>query len=56
MNAIAGMVAPIASTSLFALVVVAGPKSFWVGAPFFVATALSVVAISLAARTLRKSG
>ena len=54
MYAISGMIAPIASTSLFALVAAAGPHSPWIGAPFFAATALSFVAISMAAWALRE--
>jgi len=57
MFSIAGMAAPITFTSLFALAVGRhSDKGMWLGAPFFVATALSVVALGIAAWATRNEG
>jgi len=57
MFSIAGMAAPIAFSSLFALAVGKhGGSGVWLGAPFFVAAALSVVALGLAAWATRDEG
>jgi len=57
MFSIAGMAAPIAFTSLFALAVGRhATNGAWLGAPFFVAAALSVVALGLAAWATRHAG
>jgi MFS transporter, DHA1 family, tetracycline resistance protein len=54
MFSIAGMAAPIAFTSLFALEVGRGAAGgFWLGAPFFAATVLSAAALGLAAWATR---
>ena len=57
MFSIAGMAAPIAFTSLFALEVGRrGAAGVWLGAPFFAATLLSVAALVLAAWATRNHG
>jgi DHA1 family tetracycline resistance protein-like MFS transporter len=48
MYAIAGMVAPIAFTALFAFAVGGGRTGFWMGSPFFVGAALMVAGLGLA--------
>jgi len=57
MFSIAGMAAPIAFTSLFALEVGRhGAAGMWLGAPFFAATVLSAAALGLAAWATRNEG
>jgi len=53
MYAIAGMVAPIGFTALFAFAVGGGKNGFWMGSPFFVATGLLVAGLGLAAWVTR---
>jgi len=53
MYAIAGMAAPIAFTALFAFAVSGGKTGFWMGSPFFVATALLLAGLALAAWVTR---
>ncbi|MDE2357098.1 MAG: MFS transporter [Alphaproteobacteria bacterium] len=54
--AVAGVVSPIALTSLFAAVTSAKVPAIWLGAPFFVACATSGLALGLAALTSRGKG
>jgi DHA1 family tetracycline resistance protein-like MFS transporter len=56
MFAIAGMVAPIAFTALFAFAVGGGRKGFWMGSPFFVGAGLLVAGLGLAVWATRTSG
>ena len=55
MFAIAGMIAPIAFTTLFAFAVGGGRNGFWMGSPFFAATGLLVAALGLAAWVTRSA-
>ncbi len=54
--AVAGIVAPITLTSLFAMVTGAKFTSLWLGAPFFVACFTSALAFAVAALTSRQPG
>ena len=54
MFAIAGVLSPIAFTSLFALAAGARGAQVWLGAPFFVAGATAALSLALAAWTTRR--
>jgi DHA1 family tetracycline resistance protein-like MFS transporter len=56
MFAIAGVLSPIAFTSLFAVIAGARTPQGWLGAPFFVAGATAALSLALAAWTTRRHG